>query len=183
MSSWTSLPAGVVGLGLDPQQLLAVVPLVQRLGLVEALVALQPHQVARPRYVDERLGQLRLADAGGALDEHRLAELGGQERDERRRLARQIADLREAAQDLGDGSGLRTGDAMWSKIGFGRGRVSCSPPRPPTVGVVIAILVVGSLIGVFGHIIKSRTLIITGILLIGLVSAYFSFVAQPGRAS
>ena len=33
------------GLGLDPQQLLAVVPLVQRLRLVEALVALQPHQL------------------------------------------------------------------------------------------------------------------------------------------
>ena len=37
-------PAGVVGLGLDPQQLLAVVPLVERLGLVEPLVALQPHE-------------------------------------------------------------------------------------------------------------------------------------------
>ena len=38
------LPAGALGLGLDPQQLLAVVPLVQRLGLVEALVALQAHE-------------------------------------------------------------------------------------------------------------------------------------------
>ena len=46
MSSLTSLPAGVGGLGLDPQQLLAVVPLVQRLGLVEALVALEPDQRA-----------------------------------------------------------------------------------------------------------------------------------------
>ncbi len=48
------------------------------------------------------------------------------------------------------------------------------------VGAVIAVLVVGLAIGVFGHIIKSRTLIITGIALIGLTSAYFSFVAQPG---
>ena len=40
------LPAGALGLGLDPQQLLAVVPLVQRLGLVEALVALQAHELA-----------------------------------------------------------------------------------------------------------------------------------------
>ena len=40
------LPAGVVGLGLDPQQLLAVVPLVERLGLVEPLVALQAHELA-----------------------------------------------------------------------------------------------------------------------------------------
>jgi hypothetical protein len=42
-----------------------------------------------------------------------------------------------------------------------------------------ATLAIGLLIGVFGHIIHSRTLIITGILIIGLVSAYFSFVLQP----
>jgi hypothetical protein len=41
-------------------------------------------------------------------------------------------------------------------------------------------LVFGLAVGVFGHIIKSRTLVITGILVIGLVSAYFSFVLQPG---
>ena len=35
---------------------------------------------------------------------------------------------------------------------------------------------VGFLIGVFGHVIKSRTLILTGILMVGLVSAYFAFV-------
>jgi hypothetical protein len=43
----------------------------------------------------------------------------------------------------------------------------------------IVVLVFGLLVGVFGHIIKSRALILTGILLIGLVSAYFSFVLQP----
>jgi len=42
-----------------------------------------------------------------------------------------------------------------------------------------AALVFGLAVGVFGHIIKSRTLVITGILVIGLVSAYFSFVLQP----
>jgi hypothetical protein len=47
------------------------------------------------------------------------------------------------------------------------------------IGLFTAVLVLGLLIGVFGHIIKSRTLIITGILVIGLVSAYFSFVLQP----
>jgi hypothetical protein len=46
-----------------------------------------------------------------------------------------------------------------------------------------AVLVFGLAVGVFGHIIKSRTLIITGILIIGLVSAYFSFVLQPGGGS
>ena len=42
-----------------------------------------------------------------------------------------------------------------------------------------AALAAGFLIGVAGHIIRSRTLIITGILVIGLASAYFSFVLQP----
>jgi hypothetical protein len=40
-------------------------------------------------------------------------------------------------------------------------------------------LAIGLLVGIFGHIIGSRTLIITGILVIGLLSAYFSFVLQP----
>jgi hypothetical protein len=47
------------------------------------------------------------------------------------------------------------------------------------LGVFIAVLSFGVVIGVFGHIIKSRTLILTGILIIGLVSVYFSFVLQP----
>jgi cytochrome c oxidase subunit IV len=48
--------------------------------------------------------------------------------------------------------------------------------------ITLAALVVGLVIGVFGHIIHSRLLIITGILIIGLVSAYFSFVLQPGAS-
>jgi hypothetical protein len=44
----------------------------------------------------------------------------------------------------------------------------------------IVVLVFGLLVGIFGHIIGSRALILTGILIIGLVSAYFSFVLQPG---
>jgi hypothetical protein len=47
------------------------------------------------------------------------------------------------------------------------------------VAAFTAVLVFGLVVGVFGHIIKSRTLILTGILVIGLVSAYFSFVLQP----
>jgi hypothetical protein len=43
----------------------------------------------------------------------------------------------------------------------------------------VVVLVFGLLVGVFGHIISSRALILTGILIIGLVSAYFSFVLQP----
>ena len=47
------------------------------------------------------------------------------------------------------------------------------------LGLFTALLALGLVIGVFGHIVKSRTLIIVGILVIGLVSAYFSFVLQP----
>ena len=37
-------------------------------------------------------------------------------------------------------------------------------------------MAVGFVIGMFGHVIQSRTLILTGILIVGLVSAYFAFV-------
>jgi hypothetical protein len=43
----------------------------------------------------------------------------------------------------------------------------------------LAVLVVGLVIGVFGHIIRSRGLILTGIIIIGAITAYFSFVLQP----
>jgi hypothetical protein len=44
------------------------------------------------------------------------------------------------------------------------------------LGPFVAALVVGLVVGVFGHIIGSRALIITGIAVIGLVSIYFEFV-------
>ena len=45
----------------------------------------------------------------------------------------------------------------------------------------VAVLVFGLLVGVFGHIINSRTLILTGILIIGAVSAYFLLVVAQVR--
>jgi len=47
------------------------------------------------------------------------------------------------------------------------------------LGLVSAVLALGLATGVLGHIIRSKPLIIIGILVIGLVSAYFSFVLQP----
>jgi hypothetical protein len=44
------------------------------------------------------------------------------------------------------------------------------------VGPYAAVMGVGFLIGVFGHVIKSRPLILTGILIVGVISAYFAFV-------
>jgi hypothetical protein len=44
-----------------------------------------------------------------------------------------------------------------------------------------AALAFGFLVGVFGHIIKSRWLIVTGIALVGLVSVYFVLILHgPG---
>ena len=93
------LPAGLAA-GLDPQQLLAVVPLVQRLGLVEALVALQANQLAAGG-AGERLGQLGLADPRRALDQDRLAEPLGEEGDQRRGLVGEVAGLGQRLLDLG----------------------------------------------------------------------------------
>jgi hypothetical protein len=43
------------------------------------------------------------------------------------------------------------------------------------VGPFAAVMGFGFLVGVYGHVIKSRMLILTGILIVGLVSAYFLF--------
>lgn len=43
------------------------------------------------------------------------------------------------------------------------------------------LLVIGFVIGIYGHIIRSKTLILIGILLIGLVSAYYGFVVAKVR--
>jgi len=43
----------------------------------------------------------------------------------------------------------------------------------------VAVLVFGLVLGVFGHIISSKTLILTSIIIIGGASAYFAFIAQP----
>jgi hypothetical protein len=48
-----------------------------------------------------------------------------------------------------------------------------------SLNACLAVLIFGLVLGLFGHIVRSRTLIITGILLIGGISAYFSFVLQP----
>ena len=92
------VPAGLAA-GLDPQQLLAVVPLVHRLRLVEPLVALQAHQLAAGR-ARERLRQLGLADPRRALDQDRLAQLLGEEGDQRGGLVGEVADLGQGVLNL-----------------------------------------------------------------------------------
>jgi len=51
------------------------------------------------------------------------------------------------------------------------------PPIAVTasVGPYAAVMAAGFLIGVYGHVIKSRAMILCGILIVGGVSAYFAF--------
>ena len=84
--------------GLDAQELLLVVPLVERLGLVEALVALQADEPG-PGHLGHGLGQLGLARAGRTLDEHRLAEPVGQEDHAGNAVVGEVVDVLQALAD------------------------------------------------------------------------------------
>ncbi len=84
------------GLGeADAEQLTGVVPLVQRLGRVDALVALQSHE-PRVEGRGERLGRGRLADPGFAFEEQRLGEPGGAEERGRQSLVGEVGVVGEA---------------------------------------------------------------------------------------
>ncbi len=93
-------------LGLDAQQLLLVVPLVQRLGLVEAFVALQPDQPSAGDLRDA-LGQLGLSGTGRTLDKDRLLKAVGEVHDTRNAFVGQIVDAGELVFECGD-----VGEAM-----------------------------------------------------------------------
>jgi hypothetical protein len=47
---------------------------------------------------------------------------------------------------------------------------------PTSIGPYVAVMAVGFLIGVAGHMIRSRLLVLTGILIIGTVSVIVAFV-------
>lgn len=51
-----------------------------------------------------------------------------------------------------------------------------SAALPTNVGPYVAVLAVGFVIGITGHVIRSRTLILTGILIVGAVAVIFGFV-------
>ena len=84
--------------GAQREQLARVVPVVERLVDVDALVALQADE-ARAGRAGERLGHLRLAHARLALDEQRQAELAGEEHRDGQRAVGEVALL---AQRLAD---------------------------------------------------------------------------------
>ena len=54
-----------------------------------------------------------------------------------------------------------------------------STTQTPHLGGFVAAAAFGVLLAVGGHLFRSRTLVITGLLVIALVVVYFSFVLQP----
>ena len=97
-------PAGGLAAGLggaQVEELAAVVPVVDGLGGVDALVALQADQLAAgPRR--QHLGHLGLADAGLALEQQRPAQRHGQEHRRRQPLVGQVAVRRQGRRDVVD---------------------------------------------------------------------------------
>jgi hypothetical protein len=89
--------------GADVQQLPRVVPLVDGVGDVEALVALEPDQ-ARLESGGERLGRLRLADPGLPLEQERLLERERQEQRRREPAIREVVRLAERRLEVVDGA-------------------------------------------------------------------------------
>ena len=88
----------------DADQLARIVPLVQRLGGVDPLVALQPHQ-RRVEDRGERLRRLGLADARRPLQQQRLGEAEAQEHRGRQAFVDQVVDGGQALRqrlDVGD---------------------------------------------------------------------------------
>ena len=81
--------------------MLGVLPLVQRLGLVESLVALETDELT-PQGQSQRAGQLGLADTGRPLDEDRLLHARGEVGDDRGVAVDQVADRIEPGDAVGD---------------------------------------------------------------------------------
>ena len=53
--------------------------------------------------------------------------------------------------------------------------------RASHLGAFAALVALGFVIGIVGHIVRSRTMVITGILVIGMVTAYYTLVLEPAR--
>ena len=85
----------------DSEELFLVIPFVQRLGLVQPLVALQADE-AGPEETGDGLRQLRLTGPGRPLDEHRLAEPVGEIHHAGEAVIGQVGDRCQAVAQLGN---------------------------------------------------------------------------------
>ncbi len=130
---------------LQVQQLAGVVPLIQRLARVDALIALQAHQLSTAGG-GQRLGELGLADAGLALQEQRPPEHRGKVHGGGQPPVGQVVLGREAGLQRGDRMGAgRLGHAatvrtpMSSRMRVGvSGVVMTCTPRASEIALVSA---------------------------------------------
>jgi hypothetical protein len=53
--------------------------------------------------------------------------------------------------------------------------------RGSHLGAFAGLVAFGFVVGVVGHVVRSRTMIITGILIIGVVTAYYVFALEPAQ--
>jgi hypothetical protein len=88
--------------GLDTQQLLFVVPLVQSLGFIQTLVALETNET-RTREFGNALCQLRLAGSRRTLDEHGLTQTLGEVHHSGDAVVGEIVDFLETITHLRNG--------------------------------------------------------------------------------
>ena len=110
----------------DAEQLARIVPLVQRLGGVDPVVALQADQRG-VEHGGQRLARLGLADAGLALEQQRLGQPQAEEHRGGERLVDQVVDRAQAHAERLD-VGHQVADLVGRLAGHARGRhaVACA---------------------------------------------------------
>ncbi len=101
-----------------------IVPLVQGLGRVDALVELEPEQ-RRVEHLGQRLARLGLADAGLALEQDRLGQLTGQEQRRRQPPIGEVVDVVGLALQA-----VRVGRHHGRTNASGSARNASSQPEP-----------------------------------------------------
>ncbi len=89
-------------LDLDAEELLLVIPLVEGLCLVEALVALKPDEPGS-RQAGDAFRELGLSGTGRPLDEDRLQQPVGEVDDSRQPVVSEVSDRGETVANLVDG--------------------------------------------------------------------------------
>ena len=115
----------------DAEQLARIVPLVQRLGGVDPLVALQADQ-RRVEHRRKRLAGLGLADAGLAFEQQRLRQPEAQEHRGGQALVDQVVDGRQPLPDVSTSGASRRISPEASPVTSITAAASRGPASPPT---------------------------------------------------
>jgi hypothetical protein len=110
----------------DPEELSRIVPLVERLRRVDALVALEPDQ-PRVEHLGERLRRLGLADARLSFEEQRLRQAQREEERGREPIVGQVVDVAQSGLERLDVGHRRAHRVDGARVGGPRHAASPSP--------------------------------------------------------